>query len=1047
MKPLYLELSAIGPYRDVVKLPLEALYEGCLVLLCGDTGAGKTFLFDAMCYALYGSASGDVRKESGLRSEYAVDEESYVRLDFEHRGKFYRIERKPSYLRPKKRGDGVTKEDSYAAIYEMLHRSTGAANLLAKNVSEVTAKVEELLGVNEHEFKQICMIAQGEFHKILFANSNERKETYRKIFGGEWIRNFIDRIKEAESKRKDTLLRERDLIIRSIEELLRPGDDTTELMDIRKKNEVFPDFTPYYLRIEEEINEEKKELQHLSDGLKAYEDKKKKAEENLKEAEAREKLYQEKSRIEEKRAALKKREGGILCLNEELTNAKRAESLRTLYEMYQRSSDERTEKECEIKNLRQKIAVLEEKKKYVEDKAVQLEAQRSKEESAKIELLQIEERRKSHEERAKLLQELTDVNKSLQSAEEDLRKEEDLRESNEAERKKAEEELKKYEELPTISEAEKNLEILRGKHEKAKGRLGLLEKSEEVRSDILKGENGLNHSEKEAQIKDAELREIKEKERNYYLHEAKLKLKEGEPCPVCGSLHHQPVEKEEMAEGGKSFTSEEIRSMEKELSDLQAKMEGERVKLNLRRQNLEELLRQAEREFQCPREELSRSKAEGELIRIWEDIQREEKELILLKEKKKKETALRTMLQNLKKEEEKREPLLKEMKKKTDNLRLNCAQKKGVLSGYKTEFTKEEDERSERALKEYLGRMESARETIRQEREKNLQENSEASGSLKSLESAYEKLQRQQKEEEQKLTSGMKEKQFASMDVLCAAFRSEQQRNSMEESIRSFHKEQDVLEEEFRKNEILIKDKPLLPTGEYRDTVRKIEEEHKKAEREYGGRRNDLKSKQNRFESLKKDVAKNLREKDEYTRLKKLYQVASGTDGGDKIDFEAYILGYYFDRILYGANIRLRKLSYDRYALLRDESKKGNSQVGLGLKIMDNHTGKPRDVSSLSGGEKFLASLCMAFGLSDYIQSLHGGLELRALFIDEGFGTLDQDYLSRVIEILGEISDSGRLVAMISHVQELRERIAQKIIVKKSAKGSTLEIQGVDLDT
>ena len=161
--------------------------------------------------------------------------------------------------------------------------------------------------------------------------------------------------------------------------------------------------------------------------------------------------------------------------------------------------------------------------------------------------------------------------------------------------------------------------------------------------------------------------------------------------------------------------------------------------------------------------------------------------------------------------------------------------------------------------------------------------------------------------------------------------------------------------------------------------------------------------------------------------------------GKDRLPFEQYVQAFYFEQVIYEANLRLKKMTGGRYALKRrTEAENRRSVTGLDLEIMDYFTGKARSVKSLSGGESFKAALCLALGLSDVIQSHAGGVVVETMFVDEGFGSLDKDSLEQAIAILKELATDNRIVGIISHVEELKECIDKKILLTKSTQGSSI---------
>ena len=211
MRPIKLTMSAFGPYAGEVTLSLDKLGNSGLYLICGDTGAGKTTIFDAIAFALFGEASGNGRESTMLRSQYAKAlVPTFVELSFQYKEQLYRVKRNPSYLRPKTRGDGVTEEKAYAE----LHMPEG---LPITKVSEVTAKIEEILGMSREQFSQIVMIAQGEFRKLLSVKTDERSRIFRKLFGTQIYQDLQAKLKERESACKKEYLDASQEIIRAFE--------------------------------------------------------------------------------------------------------------------------------------------------------------------------------------------------------------------------------------------------------------------------------------------------------------------------------------------------------------------------------------------------------------------------------------------------------------------------------------------------------------------------------------------------------------------------------------------------------------------------------------------------------------------------------------------------------------------------------------------------------------------------------------------------------------------------------------------------------------
>ena len=898
MRPLNLTLSAFGAYAAKTELDLRQLGERGLYLITGDTGAGKTTIFDAIAFALFGKPSGDGRESSMLRSKFAAPETpTKVELTFSNGGKTYKIKRNPEYERPKSRGTGTTKEQPRVELV------LPDGKVLTRQ-ADVEEKIRDILGVDRDQFCQIAMLAQGEFRKLLLAETKERASIFRNIFKTNLYIKFQERVKDNFSAIGRELKETENSFKQYAAGIVLPEDT-----DLPPENEL-SEFLAGLLKAdraqddawEKELAEIGKKLDTLTaDAAKAAADEKNRSE--LRNAKLS--LAEAEKAVSESGVALEKEKA---C---EPELVKLAEALKAL--------EEERKAHDELMDTEKKAAAA---KKTADDAAARL----SRLEVSRGELREnlSREREEYHalaasaENLAKLQHEKNVLSQYL-------------------------DDLRKYETaLQTLAERKDAADAARDAYTMAR--------SEE------------EHLSAEAQ----ELRRRFNDEQAGVLAST---LHEGEPCPVCGALTHpHPAQCTPDAPD------------EKKVKDAEKKAKAAQERVN------------------------KASEASGIAKNAYETAQKEEAE-----------------------QREKlfggKEKIDLEAEKRAAARR--CAEKDGEI--------RKESENAARF--ETLGRKIPEEEKRLAEMDAPI---TEAQKTAADTQSALTSL----RQTADKLRAGLKYENAAEVEkekrqVLARQSEMEHARKRAEEALVAAKERRSAEQGKVEKLEELVSDAPLV------DLAAIAEEKNCLTQRkdELTNRRRALDRRITANDSAKKGIDKKAGERraleERWTWMKPLSETANG-GLKDHISLETYVQMTYFDRILARANAHLMQMSGGKYDLKRREgAAKNGGQNGLDLDVIDHYNGSERSVKTLSGGETFLASLSLALGLSEEIQSSAGGVQMDTLFVDEGFGSLDEETLRQAMRALRELSEGDRLIGIISHVSELRREIDRQIVVKRSKDGAS----------
>ena len=915
MRPIKLTMSAFGPYAGVTEIDFDKLGERGIYLVTGDTGAGKTTIFDAIVYALYGEPSGDSRSSSMLRSKYAKDETpTYAELVFRYRDKEYKILRNPEYKRKKTRGEGYTKQTAACEL-------TYPDGRVVTKKNEADEEIKKIIGVNKNQFMQIAMIAQGDFLKLLLASTDERTKIFRDIFKTKCYSQLQDKLREEFAK----IAQARDKLNFSVQQYIEGivcEEESVYYSDVQKaKNNELP-MADTLLTIEKLIEQDEISEKELLSQINEIEKQTDKVNAKLTKFEEYNKLRQEELEVKEKL------------------------------------------EESKIKQEKSKVFFIEQKDNLSQTdllgkEVARINAELPRHRELESQQINLKNTKESISKESKLL---TDTNNQIEKLTEKIK------------------ELKS--EKITLENAGEQRERLLSKRvteQKNKESLEALKKSlNEYHNLYIKLEKSQSEYKTFSEAYEKATSEYNAKEKAYLDEQAGIlasTLIENEPCPVCGSiLHPNPASKSEKAPTEAELKKAKDKSEKAGQKASQASMECSVLKgqENTARQNIEDSLNKL-----VPN--VSIENADDEISKLIElqiqKISEIEAQIEIEDKKLSRKNELEKVIPDFEKESEQLRNSLSQFENNIASNKAKAEEIEKQINNMKCNLSFENKATAEKRLHDCEEKIKSIKDSFEKaEQEYNLckelviELSAKAEQISQQLEKAEEIDFDAEKQKQSKLLNSRKEKSNKRTDILT---RLSANRTALQ-NIVSKSDELDTLESK-------------------------------------------------------------------YVLTKSLSDTANGiVKGKEKIMLETYIQMTYFDRIIAKANTRFMVMSGGQYEMKRrQEVGDKRNKTGLDIDIIDHYNGTQRSVNTLSGGESFKASLSLALGLSDEIQASAGGIKLDTMFVDEGFGSLDDESLDQAMKSLNGLTEGNRLVGIISHVNELKERIDKQIVVTKDRDGGS----------
>ncbi|MDD6795659.1 MAG: AAA family ATPase [Clostridiaceae bacterium] len=1036
MRPEKLVISAFGPYAKEEVIDFNVLDGKNIFLITGPTGAGKTSIFDAISYALYGEASGSTRENDSLRSDFAdANRLTFVELDFELRGELYHIKRMPQQLKPKVKGEGFTNQSAEAELI----MPDGKVKTGANNVSN---KIIELLGINKEQFKQIVMLPQGEFKKLLLADSKEREVIFRKIFGTQTFEQIQSLLNDRARALSKELEKSRDRVLANIRNI--KSDEPII-------NDDYYDFNTVNNNIKKIIKDDKNKAKEIDKKLKEVRESIEKIQAQKIKDQNNNKLLDDKKDIEEKIKLLEAKKGEVIKNEEIVTKATNAKEIVYVESELLKLRNSEEVKIKDLKNIQDKIKQIKQELNEAKENFAKQEAR----EDEKNELIKsinlLNEKKPKIIEYDKKIREISSLKqkvkeneckihneeKSIDNIKKELKEKEELSKNIlqlEKEKLKLE---KQVEEKDNLIKEVRELYIVLIDYKK------LLEKYDELTITFKNIEKEYKESKSDYENKE----EIYMKEQAGILASG---LEENVACPVCGSLEHpNPAKRLESVP-----TEEELKSSKKIFEDKQINYNNLLLELSNLKKNIETQLNEIiNRKLKKLSQNICCAECyESGIIEVVLEQGKElGNELSLLSKKieeidkiigKKSEISGRIDILNNKLNA--KESILRDLRIiYTDEFGKQKAQEESIKTLEKEipQEIRQLDVLNNR-IKELELTVDKISKSIKESLDKvNYLTNllSGENSKLKEIEKILEEVKENIKITTMTINDKIIKYNFANYDEynLIKSFISEIDKITKEISI---YKEQ---YKSLKDREFEINNKTMnlsrVNLDEYDEQIEKLRLEEEAITKEAKEIYSIISNNVSLLEDIKEIYVTVQQKEKRYSVIGELASLSNGQKS-PYITFERFVLASYFQEIIDSANIRLSKMTGERYKLKRKEDKgKGRAQQGLELEVYDNYTGKCRHVKTLSGGESFKASLALALGLSDVVQANAGGISLDTIFIDEGFGTLDSESLENAINSLLELQKGGRLVGIISHVAELKERIESKLEIKITSEGSSIQ--------
>lgn len=1042
MRPTRLVMTAFGPYSGTEIVDFAKLKDRNLFLVTGPTGAGKTTIFDAITYALYGSGNGDERKPQNFRSDFAdKDLLTEVELEFRVGAENYRIYRSPAQLVKKKRGEGYREESEKVCL---VYNGENGEPIVYDKIKEAGEEVERILKLNVNQFRQIMMIPQGQFREVISSDTSEREKILRALFDTSKYSKIQEKLKEKKKELGDSIKSSMDHITEALKKVgyeNEEGSTYQKILKIGNEIEVF----------EKAAVEKAKELAELDISISRVAEEIAKGEQINKIFENIEKNSEKLSQLEakdteylEKKEAISKMEKAIRLQGDErsiLDMLKRARELESTI-LKDKESLSRLESQLEQKkSVFDMEAEKEGKRQEYSKKLLTLKERESDfkelEESEGTLNLKTEKHRDSEQKAKSLESKLVNHSGEILMLERELESSENLELEIEKLESKIRADVEKKQHLLELFEEDKAI-----KED--------TESLREIDSKLISGSEAvekLEDSLKKAIEEYENLSDMLFSEQASYIARS---LQMDAPCPVCGSLDHPNPAKQTGSEVSQKTLKQKHQDIEK------------------LRQNLEEEKRflgewKVESEKLKATTESRRSSLSSSLTKVGVKSEDICKVGIELRDRIKEHTENMAVMKASLVEQSRKRNSLKELRTK----QLELQEKHKAESELERELSDEIKDLSGKlkvqkySLEKLLSRTEISFKSYKEVLTKIEIEYEELERSYRLAKESFENTER----ERIGLTSGL-EARSGELDRLKES--AEERKSEFKEKVSKagFKDVEDYRKYRASENEL---DKIVEEVDRYYDSVKELksllkrdkesteglkiveieilgerEKELNVKRAEISEARTELLVEKNRYgeclESVKSRVESIAKEESEYSIVGELAAVANAEKGSinsKNMSFERYVLASFLEDILAATNTRLSGMTDGRFRISRKESLDHRGKAGgLDLEVMDYYTGRKRDISTLSGGEGFKASLSMALGLSDVVRAHAGGIELDTIFIDEGFGTLDSDSLEAAIDTLVELQNNGRLVGLISHVDELKERIEAKIEIESGSKGS-----------
>lgn len=1066
MRPVKLILQAFGSYGRETTVDFTRPDQN-LFLITGDTGAGKTTLFDAIVFALYGEASSGTNKKNGveLQSQYVDNDiEPFVELTFSEKygteTRIYTVRRIPRHVRPLKKGIGF-KEDSEKVSLLMPDQTEYPQK-------ETNQKLEELVGLTKSQFMQVAMIAQGEFMELLRAKTSDKKIIFRKLFGTELFQNIMDELDKRKKEKGTEMAKMRTVCQTEVSHIVVPENDkqaeslrelkdkimTADRLSVTDIEALLRELEALCTQLQEKTETEQKVFMDV----RRFRDQKRDAFQNART------LLKSYRQLDEARKILKECEDAKDEIEDAARLIKEVEASYEIQSVYQRFADTQkivSQTRQELEQQRAILPRLEESSSYAEKAESEASNQRDSENDA---FVKVSERVK------KALDTLSKIQKAQDTVDLKEQAAHNTREDfNKAQKKLSD--LEHKEQLWRFQSEELcNAETLLLEWKVQRGQADTFDKDiESVKIQQHNMEEQKRKVREAQQSYEAVRQKVRDKQTEYteknnafldaqagYL--AKEKLESGKPCPVCGSVFHPSPCR--LSSAHQELTREMIDTLHAELSKLleQQNKSSEAAgsaseSLKNQKSRLRESLSQLcvrmteiipDMSVDFTSETFTVEQAEL-LLSAWKKAL--QKEFTVLDANVK---TLRNIQKSLKGIDSKKTDLREAVeiaRESADKAKDDLTKSRAVLQELETYRDYPTKEEAVEALQK-AEEKKTEKEMVYQSARAALQAAKAAKKNAEALIDDYsEKFPFQQEELNKRKAAYekiMDEKDFSEAEwkMITEKYKKTEAEN-LQAKIDRYNMKKAAAEGRRSTAEQAVGKQERPDIIQLEEEADAVEQQLVNVMNELERCKNDYKVNSDIYQVLASKMEERGRILQEYTKLDSLYSRLAGKVSGSRMDIETFVQRHYLEQILFAANNRFREMSAGQFELrMYDIAQAGEGKNrGLDLMVYSTVTGREREVRTLSGGESFMAALSLALGMADQIQESSAAIHMDVMFIDEGFGSLDDHSRSQAVKVLRQMAGGSRLIGIISHVTELKQEIEDQLLVRKDEDGSSVKWQ------
>lgn len=1065
MKPLKVTMQAFGSYGRKTEIDFTVPDQN-LFLITGDTGAGKTTIFDALVFALYGATGSASNKKDGaeLQSQFAgYDREPFVELTFlEQSGEktgIYTVRRVPRHIRPLKRRS----KEGFKEEKETVSLIMPDGLEYSRNVKETDKKLEEIVGLTREQFMQVAMIAQGEFMELLRARSDDKKVIFRKLFNTQMYQDVVEELGRRRKEKMSEIARIRTACQTEVGHLVLNGDSGQEETLRGLRNRILSSdrlsVTDMEALLEElgllcgQLKEKKEQTQKQYDTAGQIRDARRDA---LSSARNLLKFFGQLSQAVKELEECKEQEEEIRAAADLMAQIHAAYEIRTVYQRY-RDADA-TVKDTE-KKLKEQQEVLPGRETAYQNAAA-AEAEAKEEQAQELAAFsKVSERvAKARERFAKIRTAVLEVKAEEAAA----KKADDEAAAAKGRLERLERQEKNWrEQSETLKDAQMLLALWEVKHTEADALTADAAAVKKAQRDVAgqrkKAERAAQEYE-EAKQKYQETNKAYVEMQNAFLDAqagilAKSRLKAGEPCPVCGSTHHpRPCE---LSVEHQNLTREAVDELGRNVGELQMKWNRKASASKSAKDLLDERERNFVKAMDALRERMSGSipkipdaltpeQAEA-LLGSWKEALMEEG--VLLKKNADTFAAVQQSLKGIEEKKQSLRTLSDQAEKKAVDAKTALAGSRAALEGLKASGDYQTEAEAEHALTEAKGKKE-AKDAAYAAAHRKAQSAKTAREKAGTLVERYTKelpaLREEQAARRVSYESILQEKALTEEEWIRITERHDRtETDDLQTRIEEYKKKKAAAEsmQKYAREAIGEQKHPVLE--ELEAAMQEAEELLRSVQKQLEQCKEEYRVNQAVYDALAPKMEERNTVTQEYTRMDSLYNRLSGKVSGARMDIETFVQRYYLERILHAANVRFQEMSAGQFELrMYDIEKAGEGKNrGLDLMVYSAITGKEREVRTLSGGESFMAALSLALGMADQIQESSASIHLDVMFIDEGFGSLDDHARNQAVKVLQQMAGGSRQIGIISHVTELKQEIEDQLIVSKDDGGSHIRWQ------